>query len=86
MAGRVVPAKPKATVRRAVLRDRGYDISGLTNVDFIDAALCAVAADAFHNGNYRLYGNRSEGFIVVPSINESASAATVGERSTLKEP
>jgi len=68
LAGRVVSAKPKATVRRAALLGRGYDISDLPNIDFVDAALCAVTADAFHNDSYKRYGARDEGFIVVPSI------------------
>ena len=68
LAGRVVSAKPKATVRRVALQGKGYDISGLPNVDFVDAALCAVTADAFHKDSYRPYGDRDEGFIVVPSI------------------
>jgi predicted nuclease with RNAse H fold len=66
LAGQVVPAKPKSTVRREVLRSRGYDPSSLSNTDFIDAALCAVAADEFRNGNYQTYGDLSEGFIVLP--------------------
>ena len=32
LAGKVVAAKPKATVRRKALRDRGYDVSGLPNI------------------------------------------------------
>ena len=67
MAGRVVSAKPKATVRREALRKRGYKVSSLPNVDFVDAALCAVAAYEFLNRNYQQYGNSGEGFIVVPA-------------------
>lgn len=67
MAGQVVSAKPKATVRRKALQQRGYDVSTLSNVDFVDAALCAVAAYEFRNNNYQLYGNSHEGFIVVPA-------------------
>jgi predicted nuclease with RNAse H fold len=67
MAGRVVPAKLKAKVRRKVLRDRGYDISNLSNIAFVDAALCAVAADEFGKGTYQCFGNPEEGFIVVPA-------------------
>lgn len=67
LAGRVVPARPKSTVRRQVLRDRGYDGSSLPNIDFVDAALCAVAADEFRKGRYKPYGDKAEGFIVVPS-------------------
>jgi len=67
MAGRVIQAKPKATVRRVALKNRGYDVRRLPNIDFVDAALCAVAADEFLNGRYQLYGDRVEGFIVVPA-------------------
>jgi predicted nuclease with RNAse H fold len=66
MAGRVISAKPKAIVRRKALENRGYDISILTNIDFVDAALCAVAGDEFRKGSYQLFGDRIEGFIVVP--------------------
>jgi predicted nuclease with RNAse H fold len=66
LAGRVVSAKPKAKVRRVALQSRGYDISSLPNVDFVDAALCAVTADAFHKNSYQHYGDCDEGLIVVP--------------------
>jgi len=66
MAGRVVSAKSKAKVRREALKNRGQDVSSLPNIDFVDAALCAVAADEFRKGNYQRYGDLSEGFIVVP--------------------
>ena len=67
MAGRVVSSKPKATVRREALQKRGIDVRTLSNVNFVDAALCAVAAYEFRNGNYQLYGNSGEGFIVAPA-------------------
>lgn len=67
MAGQVVSAKPKATVRRKALQNRGYDVSNLSNIDFVDAALCAVAADEFRKDNYQSFGNREEGFIIVPA-------------------
>ncbi len=67
LAGRVVSAKPKSRVRRNVLRSKGYDDSSLPNIDFVDAALCAVAAEEFRRSNYQLYGNHSEGFILVPA-------------------
>ena len=66
MVGQVVSAKPKARVRREALQNRGLDISGLPNIDFVDSALCAIAADEFRKGSYQLYGDRDEGFIVVP--------------------
>lgn len=67
LAGQVVSARPKAKVRRAALRNRGYDGSNLPNIYFVDAALCAVAAFEFHKNNYKPYGNRAEGYIVVPA-------------------
>lgn len=67
MAGQVVSAKPKAIVRRKALRKRGYDVITRSNVDFVDAALCALIAYEFRNSNYQLYGNSHEGFIVMPA-------------------
>ncbi len=67
LAGRVVAAHPKRETRRAALRKPGYEVSMLSNVDFVDAALCAVTAAAFARGSYRLFGERNEGFIVVPA-------------------
>ena len=67
MEGRVISARPKAVVRRKALQDRGYDVRGLPNIDYVDAAICAVAADKFHKNNYKSFGNREEGFIIVPA-------------------
>lgn len=67
MTGHVVPAKPKAKSRRAVLQKRKYDISDLPNIDYVDAAICAVAAEEFRIGNYQKFGNREEGFIIAPA-------------------
>jgi predicted nuclease with RNAse H fold len=67
LAGEVVSAKHKARVRRKVLQDRGYDVSGLPNIDFVDAAICAVVADEFRKNNFRPFGNAEEGFIIVPA-------------------
>lgn len=66
LAGRVVAAHPKRETRRNALRQRGYDVGSLTNVDFVDAGLCAITADAFLHGRVKLFGNKVEGFIVVP--------------------
>ena len=66
LAGKVVPAKPKAANRRKVWHARAYDYSPLPNIDFIDAALCAVTAEEFRQGSTRHFGGRDEGFIVVP--------------------
>ncbi len=70
LTSRVESAKPKGTVSRKALRERGFDLASLTNIDFVDAALCAVAANEFRKGNYHSFGNREEGFIVVPLRDE----------------
>jgi predicted nuclease with RNAse H fold len=67
LAGRKVSTKCKAAVRRNILGDLGYDHRPLTNVDFIDAALCAVAAERFLRGAFVAFGQTDEGFIVIPS-------------------
>jgi predicted nuclease with RNAse H fold len=66
MAERVVSSKHKAEVRRAALWRRGYDTRNLPNIDFIDAALCAITAEEFRKGRYQCYGDCDEGYIVVP--------------------
>ncbi len=66
--GRVVKAKPKTLTRRAVLRKLDYDDSCLPNIDFVDAALCAIAAEKFRHGRVTRFGRQDEGFIVIPAI------------------
>lgn len=65
--GRVVRANPgKEALRRAALRRCGIDDGALPSVDFVDAALCAVAAGAVLRGAFRRYGDAREGLILVP--------------------
>ncbi|MFA6902545.1 MAG: DUF429 domain-containing protein [Gallionellaceae bacterium] len=66
LARQVVSAKHKAKVRREVLQSCGYDVGNLPNIDYVDAALCALAADAFHNNIFQYFGDSEEGFIIVP--------------------
>jgi len=58
---------PHAVVRRLTLRNRGYDVSSLRNIDFVDAALCADAAYEFNKDNYLSFGSVEEGFIISPA-------------------
>jgi predicted nuclease with RNAse H fold len=67
LAGRTVAAKRKATVRRHILSEQGYDHSVLQNIDFIDAALCAVAAERLLQETVVYFGQPDEGFIVLPA-------------------
>lgn len=66
IAGEKVSAKKKCRVRRELLRQVGIDTSLLTNIDLVDAALCALAAQEFAKGATVDYGEAETGFIVVP--------------------
>ena len=66
LAGRIVSAKQKRTVRRHLLLQAGIDIRALTNIDKVDAALCALAAQRFAQGRFRSYGDADDGFVLVP--------------------
>jgi len=61
-------ATRKRPQRLALLRAHGLRAANLTNIDWIDAALCAVAADVFAAGHrMHFYGDRHTGHIVVPA-------------------
>ena len=49
-----------------MLREQGFDTSSLSNIDFVDAALCALTAKRFLLGTTRSVGNQEEGYIVLP--------------------
>lgn len=68
LAGKIISAKRKSSVRRKLLSDMEIDTSTLPNIDFVDAALCAVTAQSLLAGNYDHYGDCLEGFVVVPKI------------------
>ena len=63
-----VPAGTKNAVRRALLDPIGMTREHLPNIDFVDAALCALAARSFSMAEYAEFGDISEGFIVVPTL------------------
>jgi predicted RNase H-like nuclease len=67
LVGKVIPAKPKATTRRSMLKAQGYDHATLANIDFVDAALCALTAERFLLRRTISFGDQAEGFIVVPN-------------------
>lgn len=66
LAGQIVAAKQKRRIRRHLLNQANVDTRKLTNIDEIDAALCAFTAHQFAHDNYRCYGDAVGGFIVVP--------------------
>ena len=67
LAGRVLPAKQKRTDRPRLLREAGLSVESLTNIDMVDAALCALTAHHLVAGTFKTYGDAAEGFIVVPT-------------------
>lgn len=66
LAGKIVSAKDKQRVRRALLADAGVALDGLRSIDLVDAALCALAAQAFALGRWRGYGDDEDGRVIVP--------------------
>jgi predicted nuclease with RNAse H fold len=66
LAGKIVSAKKKRRLRRYILSCANVDTSKFTNIDQIDAALCAFTAYQFALGNYKCYGDATSGCIVVP--------------------
>jgi hypothetical protein len=64
LAGEIIRAS--ASERRKILTGRGYDTRPLLSDDFVDAALGALAAEAFREGRTRHFGRKNEGFIIVP--------------------
>jgi len=50
-----------------VLHQLGIETTVLTNIDYVDAAICAVVAESVRQGRFLKYGDATSGFIVVPS-------------------
>lgn len=66
LAGSVVSAKQKRSVRSRLLNLAGIQVDQLSSIDYIDAALCALAAQRLVERRVRAYGELKTGFIVVP--------------------
>lgn len=67
LSGRLLRAMDKRRDRRALLAAAGVDVTPLTNIDFIDAAMCAAAAAYVHAGAGAGYGERDDGMIFLPA-------------------
>ena len=67
LAGERVSARNKGVIRRRLLAQAGIDLAPLTHIDWVDAALCALAARACLAGRVKSYGDQVEGWIVVPA-------------------
>ena len=66
LAGKVLSAKDKRRERRALLEAAGIATGALGPLDYIDAALCALAAHRLALGDWEALGDAGSGFIVVP--------------------
>ncbi len=66
LAGRLLSAGQKRRDRLHVLRAAGLPVDVLSNIDMVDAALCALTARYVLAGRFASYGDVKEGFIVVP--------------------
>jgi predicted nuclease with RNAse H fold len=78
LAGEIVSAKQKKTIRRDLLRKAGIDTSEFTNIDMVDAALCALTAYYLLSGTFKTYGDPTDGFIIVPASPISKRERTEG--------
>ena len=67
LTGGKAVASRKRSQRRAVLAAAEVDLTELTNIDLVDAALCALAAHhAATGGVCQTYGEPDTGLIIVP--------------------
>ena len=77
LARKILPARQKRTDRPRLLREAGLSIDSLTNIDMVDAALCALTAQHLLNGTFKTYGDAAEGFIVVPKLQKDKKRGQV---------
>jgi len=66
LARKTLSAGRKRADRSRLLREAGVSTEALMNIDWIDAALCALVAHHLVMGTFKTYGEVAEGFIVVP--------------------
>ena len=63
----VASAKQKKAQRRKLLEDAGIATAALKSIDAIDAALCALTARYYLQGQTRAFGDEASGYILVPA-------------------
>lgn len=66
LAGQVVKAGDKRTVRRALLEAAGIQTTTLRSMDLLDAALCAFTARQVIKGQFRFVGDALSGCMILP--------------------
>lgn len=67
-AGRKLKADDKRFDRRGVIRAAGMDDRIFTNGDLVDAAICALVANAADADHVTAFGNLAGGFLVTPHL------------------
>jgi predicted nuclease with RNAse H fold len=67
LAGKKLSATHKRVDRRQLLARAAIATELFTNIDELDAALCAVAAEHVVTGYFKAYGDAAEGFILLPA-------------------
>jgi predicted nuclease with RNAse H fold len=68
LVGQKLVAADKEQDRRRIFRAAGVDDGPLTNIDFVDAAICALVAYCMHANYCAVIGNAEEGFMVCPPL------------------
>lgn len=68
LAGKKLCARNKRADRRRLLGRAGIATDSLTNIDEIDAALCALTAHHVLAGTFKAYGDDAEGYVLVPRV------------------
>ena len=87
MRGGNAMASHKESQRLALLEQAGIDPKPLTHIDWIDAALCAVAAHQVGiGGPCATYGEPQTGLIVVPSPSAPPTPALHPREATPHSP
>ena len=67
-------ARQKRTQRRALLKQAGINLTELTNIDLIDAALCSLTAFHAATGVQCVsFGELDTGLIIVPGQREEST-------------
>jgi predicted nuclease with RNAse H fold len=85
LRGGLAQAAHKRSQRRTLLLQAGIDLAPLTSIDWIDAALCALAAHhAAAGGPCVHYGEAQTGWIVVPSQRGSGGLQAEPAESVLE--
>lgn len=67
LASRLLSARNKRTDRPGLLEAARIHTGALDSLDFVDAALCALAAHRYLLGSFRLLGDAAEGYLVLPA-------------------